>query len=132
MKVLDNYVDPKPSTWALQHNFITRLQHEDETIATYASELKKLSWNYELKCQNYQKSALESFLSTIYSKTYGNDIRTKTIQERDKSHFTKLLNIATSVEMGKSENFKMYVNSIIHVLHPHGQEVSHLLHYHLR
>ncbi|CAH1110059.1 unnamed protein product [Psylliodes chrysocephalus] len=108
-KVLDDYVDPKPSIWALQHKFITRLQHEDETVATYASELKKLSLNCEFKCQNCQKSTLESFLSLQFIRGLkDSDIRTKIIQERDTSQlFTKLLDIATSIEMGKSENIKI-------------------------
>lgn len=44
-QILNEYVDPKPSIWALQHKFITRTQCEDETVATYASELKKISIN---------------------------------------------------------------------------------------
>ncbi|XP_041989081.1 uncharacterized protein K02A2.6-like [Aricia agestis] len=102
--LLDDYLDPKPSTWAL-HRFISRQQQEDETIAIYAAELKKLSLNCEFKCHNCKKSTSESFLSLQFIRGLrDSDIRTKILQERDTPPFAKLIQIASAMEMGKDEN----------------------------
>ncbi|KAL4703307.1 hypothetical protein ACJJTC_006670 [Scirpophaga incertulas] len=61
-KLLDEYIDPKPSTWSLQHKFISRLQGEHETIPVYAAELKKLTTNCEFQCVNCSKTIAEKFL----------------------------------------------------------------------
>ncbi|XP_028177592.1 uncharacterized protein K02A2.6-like [Ostrinia furnacalis] len=106
--ILDEYIDPKPSIWALQHKFISRIQQENETIAMYASELKKLSSNCEFKCMNCKKTTAESFLSLQFIRGLKDgEIRTKILQEPDTSSFAKLLQIASANELGKTESLKI-------------------------
>ncbi|XP_059058843.1 uncharacterized protein K02A2.6-like [Achroia grisella] len=107
-RILDDHIDPKPSVWALQHKFITRVQKQDETVAMYASELKKLSNNCEFKCQSCHKPTLESFISLQFIRGLkDSDIRIRILQERETPPFTRLVQMATSMEMGKSENIRM-------------------------
>lgn len=107
-RILDEYIDPKPSIWALQHKFISRTQEQDENVATYASELKKLSLHCEFKCNNCEKTILENFLCLQFIRGLKDgDIRMKILQDREKLPFAKLVQIATSIEMGKTENSSM-------------------------
>lgn len=111
-KLLDDYMDPKPSIWALQHKFITRTQQDDESITMYASELKKLSTNCEFKCKHCNKETLESFLSLQFIRGLkDSEIRTKILQERESPSFSRLIQIATAIEMGKVENLT-FLNNI--------------------
>lgn len=50
VKLLECNLDPKPSIWALHHNFISRVQDDNESITNFATELKKLTVKAELKC----------------------------------------------------------------------------------
>lgn len=110
-EILNDYLDPKPSKWALQHKFITRTQKSDETVAQYAAELKKLTTNCEFNCQHCQKNTSESFLSLQFIRGLkDSDARTKILQDRTVYTFKSLTQIAISIEMGKAENETMITN----------------------
>lgn len=103
--ILENFIDPKPSAWASQHTFINRLQETHETVAQYASELKKLSLNCEFKCEHFTKPNLESFLALQLIRGLRDDeIRIKILQERSVKPFEQLVEFASAMEMGKTEN----------------------------
>ncbi|XP_047987904.1 uncharacterized protein K02A2.6-like [Leguminivora glycinivorella] len=106
--LLDQYIDPKPSIWASQHTFITRMQQADESVPIYASELKRLSLNCEFKCTHCKKPTIDSFLSLqLIRGLKDGDIRTKILQEDETMTFSKLVHTATSMETGKNENSTM-------------------------
>lgn len=106
--ILDNFIDPKPSIWASQHTFISRLQQADESVAVYASELKRLSKNCEFQCPHCKKPTLDPFLSLQFIRGLKDgEIRTKVLQENDTTPFSKLVHTATSMEIGKNENSTM-------------------------
>ncbi|XP_045537307.1 uncharacterized protein K02A2.6-like [Papilio machaon] len=110
-ETLNEYVDPKPSKWALQHKFISRIQKSDETIAQFTAELKKLTTNCEFNCQHCEKNTSESFLCLQFIRGLkDNDVRTKILQDQNKCTFKELVQIATSIEMGKTENDTIATN----------------------
>lgn len=107
-RMLDDYIDPKPSIWTMRHRFISRMQQQEETVVTYASELKKLSANCEFKCNNCKKQTSDSFLCLQLIRGLNDgEIRTKILQEKDTTSFSQLVQIATATEMGKNENATM-------------------------
>lgn len=106
--ILDVFIDPKPSIWASQHIFISRLQHIDESIPTYASELKRLSHNCEFKCTHCKKPTLDAFLSLQFIRGLKDgEIRTKILQESEKP-FSDLVHIASMIETGKKRKLQHY------------------------
>ncbi|XP_046968007.1 uncharacterized protein K02A2.6-like [Vanessa cardui] len=108
IKILQDYIDPKPSVWAMQHNFISRLQSHNETVTIYASELKRLSSYCEFNCQNCKQNISENFLSLQFIRGLKDgDIRIKILQEKEKLQFSELIQIAASIEMGKVDNAAM-------------------------
>lgn len=103
--ILDQFIDPKPSIWASQHSFISRTQNHDETVSLYASELKRLSLNCDFKCLHCKKPTLDTFLSLQFIRGLKDgEIRTKILQEKETTAFATLIQMATSMEMGKHEN----------------------------
>ncbi|XP_050508871.1 uncharacterized protein LOC126886070 [Diabrotica virgifera virgifera] len=58
IKLLDDFIDPKPILWAQQYKFVKHLQRQNKTLETYAAEFKKLASNCEFKCQ---KSTIDGF-----------------------------------------------------------------------
>lgn len=107
-KVLSDYIDPMPGPYALQHKFISRLQTKEETVVNYAAELKKLTANCEFQCHNCEKSISENFLCLQFIRgLFDSEIRTKLLQNRKILTFSEIVQIASALEMGKSDNEAM-------------------------
>ncbi|KAI5642995.1 hypothetical protein NE865_05036 [Phthorimaea operculella] len=118
VSMLDDFVDPKPSVWASQHTFISRTQQADESIVTFASELKRLTSNCEFNCPNCKKPTIDTFLSLqLIRGIKDGDIRTKLLQEKDTLPFTRLVQRASLMECGKRENTHI-TNTIVNRTEP--------------
>ncbi|KAL4709640.1 hypothetical protein ACJJTC_007371 [Scirpophaga incertulas] len=104
-KILDDYIDPVPGPYALQHRFISRLQNKDETIHVYAATLRKLTTNCDFQCLNCQKSIVDNFLCLQFIRGLrDSDIRTKLLQNKKIETFTEIIQTTTVLQMAHAHS----------------------------
>lgn len=105
VKILTEYLDPKPSIWACQHKFISRMQEVNESITTYTSELKRLAQDCEFTCDNCKKSICNNFLTLQFIRGLRDrDIKTKILEKHTVTNFADLIRTATAIELAKSDS----------------------------
>lgn len=108
VRSLQDYLEPRPSTWALQNKFINRSQDSNESVLQFSTELKKLSKYCEFKCGNCQSCTADAFLNLQFIRGLRDpDIRTRILQDKTTNNFKDVLNLAMSVEISKIENDQM-------------------------
>lgn len=104
VKLLTDYLDPKPSVWALQHKFITRTQQAQENITDFSVALKKISVDCKFDC-TCGKNVADMFLSLQFIRGLrDNDIRTKLLQDQNQRAYKDIVQTAFTMELGKSES----------------------------
>lgn len=112
VQLLKEFVDPQPSQWALQQKFISRNQMEHETVNEFSVALKKMTVNCEFHCC-CGKSVADLFLKLQFIRGLKDvDIRTKLLQDREKRMYQDLVNIASAMELAKSESKTVSHNNL--------------------
>ncbi|XP_054272605.1 uncharacterized protein K02A2.6-like [Macrosteles quadrilineatus] len=102
--LLKQYLDPQPSVWARQHNFIVREQMVGESVTDFTVELKKLVTPCEFKC-SCGKSTAETMLRLQFIRGLRDaEIRTKLLQVESDKTFQEVINTAKIMELSKTEN----------------------------
>ncbi|XP_054259297.1 uncharacterized protein K02A2.6-like [Macrosteles quadrilineatus] len=105
VRMLTDYVDPQPSTWALQHKFMSRVQEPNETVKIYSVELQKLTSNCEFNCESCQKSIANTLLRMQFIRGLVNkDIRAKLLQDNSLVSFQDVVKAATAMEIANHES----------------------------
>jgi hypothetical protein len=105
--LLKNHMNPVPSEIAEQHKFSMRMQNEGESISKYVAELKGMTTNCNFKCNGCQQPTNNTHLRTQFIRgVRDGEIREKLLQEKS-SEFSKIVEIAQSIEMSKQESQQM-------------------------
>ncbi|CAH1101738.1 unnamed protein product [Psylliodes chrysocephalus] len=103
IKILSDFLDPKPSIWARQHKFINRMQQKEVPIAEFNKELKKLSKDCNFFCE-CGKSNAENFLQLQFIRgLYDDQIRMRILQEKNKLSYKETVELAINTAMAKQE-----------------------------
>lgn len=102
---LEQYIDPKPSVWARRHKFITRIQGDNETVANFSTELKRLAHDCEFSCDSCRKPIADNFLALQFIRGIRDcEIRTKILQDNQTTNFNELVQLASSSEIARADN----------------------------
>ena len=105
LRPLSDYVDPQPSTWALQHKFLSKLQEPHETVKNYSAELQKLSTDCDFSCENCGKSISNTLLRMqLIRGLKDSDVRARILQEKSIQSFQDVVKMATVMELAKDES----------------------------
>jgi len=104
VSIMQAYLEPLPSKWALQHTFIERTQMSHESVIEFSSQLRKLALNCKFFC-DCGKSISDNFLSLqLIRGLNDSEIRTKLLQETRELEFKEIVALANNLELGKKEN----------------------------
>ncbi|XP_023244306.1 uncharacterized protein LOC111642227 [Centruroides sculpturatus] len=133
MKLLQNHLTPKRNILTEQHKFLSREQHNGESISNYVTSLKQLSKSADFKssCNNADciKSVIDLMLRVQFIRgLQDSDIREKILQQTDLT-FEQTLEIALAIEASKIENDEVYKsNHFVHKIIKNTQtkQCSHL------
>lgn len=120
VQILSDYVDPKPSAWALQHTFLSRLQESTETVKVYSAELQKLTMDCDFTCENCERTIANTLLRMQFIRGLkDSDVRARILQEKSILSFNDVVKIATSMELAKDESYQVKLNSSFPVSNVH-------------
>ncbi|KAG6457500.1 hypothetical protein O3G_MSEX010339 [Manduca sexta] len=116
IKILDDYLNLKPSMWVTQHKFITRTQEENESIIEYTAQLKRLAQDCDFKCKHCNKSIADNFITLQFVRGLkDNDARAKILQSTDVTDLPNLIRTATTIETAKCDS--SYISKATHISH---------------
>ena len=105
--LLRSHLCPKPSEIAEQYKFLTRIQHEGESIAQFQAELKKLTVNCNFTCENCKKPTVNTYLRGQFIRgVHCNETREKLLQFSTSKtlSFEEAVSIASAIEASKAES----------------------------
>lgn len=112
VKILSDYVDPQPSTWALQHKFLSRLQESGETVKIYSTELQKLTTDCDFSCETCGKTIVNTLLRMQFIRGLKDtDVRARILQEKSMQSFHDVVKMATAMELAKDESSLVKLNN---------------------
>jgi hypothetical protein len=104
LKLMEKKVSRKIMPLIERHRLFTRSQKECETVQEFATELKKLTANAELKCEHCKKTSTDIILTSRFVCGLNDaTIRGRLLEEED-LNFEKAVNLAVTAEASKAEN----------------------------
>lgn len=115
IEILKIQLAPKINVFSEQHKFLSRTQKPGESIASYVSSLQELALSCDWTCpQNTCKKQFTAIIlrAQLIRGLHDSDIRERLLQQPDQANisFEKLVEIAQSIELSKSETKEVYKN----------------------
>ena len=96
--IMRGHLNPKPSILAERFKFRQRIQKQDETIATYVSELKKMTKDCGFSADSLKENLRDQFVCGLAN----DDIRQKMFTEDDSITFDRAYRLAVSMEAAEA------------------------------
>ncbi|KAK7575685.1 hypothetical protein V9T40_011971 [Parthenolecanium corni] len=133
VSILKLQLAPKTNIFSEQHKFLSRVQKQGESISKYIGALLELTLTCDWNCP--QPACKKPFTQIILRAQfirglYDSDIRERLLQQPDQASISleKLVEIAQSIELSKSESKEVYKNpmntSTLHKLNVSGSEIN--------
>ncbi|XP_044731858.1 uncharacterized protein K02A2.6-like [Chrysoperla carnea] len=110
IELLEKQLSPPSNVHTERHKFLSRIQHSDESIASYVAALKLLLHTCKWVCPiDNCKQPIPSILQAQFIRGLKDvDIREKILQQDETISFDKTLEIALAIEAAKRQNKEDY------------------------
>ncbi|XKL62911.1 hypothetical protein PGB90_002744 [Kerria lacca] len=114
--ILKIQLAPRINIFSEKHQFLSRIQKQNESIAAYVSALQELALSCDWTCP--QENCKKQFTSIILRAQFirgllDSDIGERLLQQPDQVNisFDKLVETTQSIELSKSDNKEIYKNN---------------------